>query len=62
MRNESIVGCIKADESQCCISDACPLFKQCFPEAYESWQKQIGKDKEGGEVLNAIKVLRRSAR
>ncbi len=39
------VGCIKAGESQCCTFDDCPLFKQCFPDAYKSWQKKVKREK-----------------
>jgi hypothetical protein len=46
MFDVGIVGCVMADESQCCIFDDCPLFKQCFPDAYESWQKAVAKEKK----------------
>ena len=50
MFGDTIVMCIKSGESDCCTFDECPLLKQCFPDAYESWQKQISKDKEGGDA------------
>ena len=30
---ESIVPCIKAGESQCCIGEKCPLYEECFDES-----------------------------
>lgn len=45
MFDNVIAECIKSGESQCCIFDDCTLFKQCFPDAYESWQKKVRKEK-----------------
>ena len=47
MQGEPITVCIMSGESECCVFGECSMFKQCFPEAYEDWQKQINKDKRG---------------
>jgi hypothetical protein len=45
MFDNTIAECIKSGASQCCTFDDCPLFKQCFPEAYKSWQKKAKREK-----------------
>ncbi len=42
MADNTIVMCIKSEDA-CCILGTCPLYKQCFPEAYKRQQKQVGK-------------------
>lgn len=50
--NEPIVMCVKNGESECCIAGNCPMFKQCFPEAYADWEKAVAKVKKKDEDEN----------
>ena len=46
MFDNTIVMCIKSGESDCCVGDGCPLLKQCFPKAYDGWQKVVAKEQK----------------
>ena len=52
MFSNIIAECIRSVESQCCTFDSCPLFKECFPDSYESWRKKV---EENADIRNITK-------
>jgi endonuclease YncB( thermonuclease family) len=54
---DSIVPCIKSTEDFCCITDNCPLYGTCFPEAHKNGKKNLKRQKRKTKSSKYLSIL-----